>query len=62
MSGPGFDPRRRRFVSVAAAVAGVALAPGVTLYGVAAARAPGQPASTEVRWGLLIDVDRCTEG
>ncbi len=74
MTAPGFDPTRRRFLSAAAAAAGVALAPGVTLYGVAgadpaAARAPGQPASApgqpanaEVRWGMLIDVGRCAEG
>jgi molybdopterin-containing oxidoreductase family iron-sulfur binding subunit len=67
VSGPVYDPRRRRFLSAAAAAAGVALAPGVTLYGVAgpdpaAARAPGQPASAEVRWGLLIDVGRCAAG
>jgi molybdopterin-containing oxidoreductase family iron-sulfur binding subunit len=44
----------------------VTLAPGVTLYGVAqsepaAARAPGQPASAAVRWGLLVDVNACAE-
>lgn len=65
MTGPGYDPTRRRFLSAAAAAAGVALAPGVTLYGTAgpaAAPAPGPPASAEVRWGLLIDVGRCAEG
>ena len=37
----GFDIDRRRFLSAAAAAAGVALAPGVTLYGVgASAREP----------------------
>jgi molybdopterin-containing oxidoreductase family iron-sulfur binding subunit len=58
----GFDMKRRRFLSAAAAAAGVALAPGVTLYGIgqAAARAPGDPVSNEVRWGLLIDVNQCT--
>ncbi len=64
---PGFDPRRRKFLSAAAAAAGVALAPGVTLYGVAAstaakARPPGSEASPEVRWGMLIDVGRCAQG
>ncbi|MBE9554665.1 MAG: twin-arginine translocation signal domain-containing protein, partial [Proteobacteria bacterium] len=33
MSGNGFDIDRRRFLSAAAAAAGVTLAPGVTLYG-----------------------------
>ena len=60
----GFDPRRRRFLSAAAAAAGVTLAPGVTLYGLgaatsASARAPDQPASPSVRWGLLVDVNKC---
>ena len=49
---PGFDPKRRRFLSIGAAAAAVSLAPGVTLYGVvrngpAQARAPGQPASAK---------------
>ena len=58
----GFDSTRRNFLSAAAAAAGVTLAPGVTLYGVAGeaqARAPGAPASYAKRWGMLIDVNRC---
>jgi len=56
----GFDLKRRRFMSAAAAAAGVALAPGVTLYGVGAgAREPDAPASPAIRWGMLIDVNRC---
>ncbi len=67
MSGPGYDPKRRRFLSAAAAAAGVTLTPGVILYGIAGpdpagARAPEDPVSAEVRWGLLIDVGRCAEG
>ncbi len=67
MSGLGFDPKRRRFLSAAAATAGVTLTPGVILYGIAAsnsagARAPEEPASPKVRWGLLIDVGRCAAG
>ena len=59
----GFDMKRRRFLGTAAAAAGVTLAPGVTLYGVgAAARGPDEPASPEVRWGLLIDVGKCATG
>jgi molybdopterin-containing oxidoreductase family iron-sulfur binding subunit len=64
---PGFDPVRRRFLSAAAAAAGVALAPGVFLYGLArapqaAARDVGVAASSDVRWGMLIDVSRCDSG
>ena len=59
----GFDFSRRRFLSAASAAAGVALAPGVTLYGVgAAARQPGDAASPDIRWGLLIDVGQCSAG
>ena len=64
---PGFDPARRKFLSSMAAAAGVALAPGVMLYGVARpqsalARAMGEAASPDVRWGMLIDLSRCDSG
>ena len=63
----GFDPGRRSFLSNAAAAAGVALAPGVFLYGIAApkpatARALDSAVSSEVRWGMLIDLNRCGSG
>jgi molybdopterin-containing oxidoreductase family iron-sulfur binding subunit len=62
-----FDPQRRRFLSAAAAAAGVTLAPGVTIYGVAttgpaAARPPEEPVTSQVRWGLLVDVNECQDG
>jgi molybdopterin-containing oxidoreductase family iron-sulfur binding subunit len=58
-----FDFDRRRFLSAAAAAAGVAVAPGVTLYGVGAAtRELDEPASADIRWGMLIDVNQCTTG
>ncbi len=64
---PGFDPVRRRFLSTIAAAAGVTLAPGVMLYGIAraqtaAARETGSAVTSAVRWGLLIDVNRCGSG
>ncbi|WP_126445942.1 sulfate reduction electron transfer complex DsrMKJOP subunit DsrO [Sulfuricystis multivorans] len=57
---------RRSFVG-AAAVAGIgvaALAPGLKLIEVAGAaqRAPGEPASSAVRWGMLIDTSKCASG
>ncbi len=63
----GFDPARRKFLSAIAAAAGVTLAPGVILYGItrspqAVARGTGIAASAAVRWGLLIDVNRCANG
>jgi molybdopterin-containing oxidoreductase family iron-sulfur binding subunit len=54
---------RRAFLGGAAALAaGIAVAPGVTLYGVAGAREAGEPASGQVRWGLLVDANKCPEG
>ncbi len=63
----GFDPTRRSFLSAAAAAAGVALAPGVMLYGItkpspAKARALDAAVSSAVRWGMLIDSNRCDSG
>ncbi|GBE41999.1 MAG TPA: 4Fe-4S dicluster domain-containing protein [Rhizobiales bacterium] len=56
---------RRDVLRALAAGVGLALAPGVTLYafgGPAEARAPGDPVSSKVRWGLLIDVNKCADG
>lgn len=62
-----FDPSRRSFLGNAAAAAGITLAPGVFLYGVGAnkdavARGLNEAASGSVRWGMLIDVNRCDDG
>jgi len=64
---PGFDPVRRKFLTAVAAAAGVTLAPGVMLYGITkpsavAARALDTAVSSDVRWGMLIDVGRCDNG
>ncbi len=56
------DPSRRRVVTGLAALGAVTLAPGVTLFHLAEARAPKQPASPEKRWGMLIDANLCAEG
>jgi tetrathionate reductase subunit B len=51
---------RRRFLGLsAAALAGVVLAPGVTLYDLAHGKVPQQPASGKVRWGMLVDTNQC---
>jgi [DsrC]-trisulfide reductase subunit O len=56
------DAGRRQFLGWgAAAIAGIALAPGVTLFELAAARTPSEPVSGKVRWGMLIDLNRCPE-
>lgn len=62
------SPSRRKLIHVAAisgAGVGVAsLAPGLKLIEVAGAapRAPGEPASSAVRWGMLIDTTKCVSG
>jgi len=57
------DAGRRRFLG-AAALASLVLAPGVNLIASAAARsqdiAAAEGASSKVRWGLLIDTNKCT--
>ncbi len=53
---------RRAFLGTSAAVAGASLVPGVILYSAAQGRAPGEPASSAVRWGMLIDTAKCGDG
>lgn len=58
------EKTRRDFLKKAgSAVATMALASGVTLiaYPDASAKAPDQPADANKRWGLLIDVNKCTK-
>jgi tetrathionate reductase subunit B len=55
---------RRRFMGAATAtVAGLTIAPGLMLYEVAAhGRPEDQPASSAVRWGMLVDATKCASG
>jgi molybdopterin-containing oxidoreductase family iron-sulfur binding subunit len=57
---------RRFLLQGAAGFAASVLAPGVTLYafgpGEAVARAPHEPVTAKVRWGLLIDLNKCPPG
>ncbi|MFO1396040.1 MAG: 4Fe-4S dicluster domain-containing protein [Burkholderiales bacterium] len=53
------DNGRRKVLAWGAAMAGVALAPGVTLFELAQGRAPAEPARKSVRWGMLVDANRC---
>jgi len=58
-----FDQYRRRFLgSSAATVAGLALAPGVLLHEVGHAKPADKAVSGDVRWGMLIDSNKCAEG
>ncbi len=53
------EAARRRFLAGVAGAAGLSLAPGVLLYGLAEAKAPDAPVTDRVRWGLLIDTTKC---
>lgn len=53
------DQSRRRFLGTAA---GLAVAPGVLLVAAARAKPADEPASSAVRWGMLIDTTKCATG
>ncbi|MFK5914477.1 MAG: 4Fe-4S dicluster domain-containing protein [Woeseiaceae bacterium] len=53
---------RRKFLAQSAAVAGLAIAPGIILNQVAHAKADADKASSSNRWGMLIDTDKCNKG
>ena len=56
------DSYRRKFISGLAGVAATAtVAPGVFLRQ-AQAKAPDEPVSDKVRWGILIDTNKLTDG
>ncbi len=56
------DQARRQFISKVVAGAGLAVAPGVVLHQVAQAKPADQPASNKVRWGILINTNKCATG
>ena len=57
------DPSRRNFLGgAAAAVAGLTLAPGLRLISLAQGRPADEPVSSAVRWGMLVDTNRCATG
>jgi molybdopterin-containing oxidoreductase family iron-sulfur binding subunit len=64
--GDGVDKARRDFLRGAAATTATTLAAGITLYAFgadpAAARRPDEKVTSKVRWGLLIDASKCTDG
>jgi tetrathionate reductase subunit B len=55
------DRGRRKVLAWGATLAGITLAPGITLLELAQARPPAEPASGAVRWGMLVDVNRCAD-
>ncbi len=52
------DVSRRNFIFGSIAAAGLTVAPGVMLYQTANARDLSKPASSKVRWGMLIDTTK----
>jgi molybdopterin-containing oxidoreductase family iron-sulfur binding subunit len=56
------NENRRQFLSASAALAGVAIAPGVVLYNIAQAKPDDQPVTNQVRWGMLVDTNQCKDG
>ena len=55
------DPNRRKFIG-ASAVAGLTLAPGISLLSIAKAKPLDEAVTSEKRWGLLIDTNKCASG
>jgi tetrathionate reductase subunit B len=56
------DHYRRRFFGQGAAVVGaLTLAPGVLLHNVARAKSDAEAVSSDVRWGMLIDTNKCAD-
>ena len=62
-SDSNIDLYRRRFLSsTATAAAGMAVVPGVMLHEIAHAKPAEDAVSSDVRWGMLIDSNKCGEG
>ena len=54
---------RREFLgTTAAATAGLAIAPGVMLIDMAHGRPAEEAASSKIRWGMLVDTNKCSTG
>ncbi len=65
MSNKGDQPtmERRKFIGGAIAAAGaMTIAPGVVLHVVAASEKEAAGASSEHRWGMVIDANKCADG
>jgi len=58
-----FDRYRRRFLGGAATtIAGMSLAPGILLQSIGHAKPADEAVSSDVRWGMLIDSNKCASG
>ena len=56
------NEHRRNFIGTSAALAGLTIAPGVMVYGLAQGKPDDQAVTSKVRWGMLIDSSKCAEG
>jgi len=56
------DLSRRKFLGSATATAGLTIVPGVLLYEVAQAKPDAEAVTNKVRWGMLIDSNKCSAG
>ncbi len=55
------DQARRKFLEGAVMAAAVTAVPGLTLITAAGARSPDEEVTDKVRWGMLVDVNKCAE-
>ena len=55
------DTSKRKFLGGAALTAGVVIAPGILLQTVNA-KSDDQAVTNKVRWGMLIDTNKCADG
>jgi len=56
------DQKRREFLKHGTLAAAATVAPGVLLHAVARAEPRSEPVSDKVRWGMLIDTNKCADG
>lgn len=56
------DNSRRKFLGSAAVVGSVTIAPGILLNQVANAKPADEAVTDKVRWGMLIDTNKCSKG
>lgn len=57
------DLSKRKLLGIGAGIAaGTVIAPGIFLHSVAQAKAPSESVSNKVRWGMLVDANKCTSG
>lgn len=56
------DQGRRAFLGAAVGAASVTLAPGVVVHAIAETEPRAEAVSSKVRWGMLIDSNKCADG